>query len=295
MLAGDKEMKGKVFAWGGLALLLLWALAGDGYGQQTGISCGSTITRDFTLARDLKCDKDGIIIGRDGIVLDLGGHTITGPGKGGWVWPGRATSSVGVRLAGRSGVTVKNGRLTGFATGVLLEGGENNRVERVATTQNHYGVYLYRSKGNRVSGVEVFANVYGLHLQGSDGNQLVSSRMYRNGHSPGGYGITLYSSSDNLVRENTVEHNQTVGIWIINSRGNLIYRNNLIKNSPNAVDESGGNRWYEPKLKQGNYWSDYRGKASAGYPLGGPPYRLGGFGGAYDRYPFVKRNGWQPR
>lgn len=288
-------MKGRVFVGVFFALLFLWLLAGDGYGQPAGISCGSTITRDSTLDRDLKCDKDAITVGKDGIVLDLGGHTITGPGKGGWVWPGRATSSVGVRLTNRSRVTVRNGRLTDFATGVLVEGGQENRVEGVGTTQNHYGIYLYRSTSNRVSGVDVFANVYGVHLHGSDKNQLVSSRMHRNGHSPGGYGLTLYSSSDNLVRDNTVEDNQTVGIWIIDSRANVIYQNNLIKNNPNAVDESGGNNWYEPRLKQGNYWSDYRGNPLAGSPLGAVPYRLGGFGGAYDRYPFVKKNGWQTR
>src|SRR5689334_23912362 len=40
-------------------------------------TCGSVITKDVTLRADLQCDKDGLIVGADGITINLNGHTIT--------------------------------------------------------------------------------------------------------------------------------------------------------------------------------------------------------------------------
>lgn len=75
------------------------------------VSCGEVLTSSTTLSSDLTCPSDGLVIGRDGITLDLGGHTI------------RATTpqaGIGVDLADHSGVTVRNGTLDGFFTHVQL-------------------------------------------------------------------------------------------------------------------------------------------------------------------------------
>src|SRR2546423_11409696 len=45
-------------------------------------SCGSTLTTNTTLTADLVCAGDGLIIGADGITLNLGGHTITRTPRG---------------------------------------------------------------------------------------------------------------------------------------------------------------------------------------------------------------------
>src|SRR5215211_9424438 len=43
--------------------------------------CGDTITTDTSLHKDLvDCPNNGIIIGADGVTLDLNGHTIDGDG-----------------------------------------------------------------------------------------------------------------------------------------------------------------------------------------------------------------------
>ena len=44
--------------------------------------CGDTITADTTLHHDLvNCSKNAIVIGADGITLDLNGHLIDGGGN----------------------------------------------------------------------------------------------------------------------------------------------------------------------------------------------------------------------
>lgn len=244
------------------------------------LSCGETIRQDTTLKSDLNCPGHGILIEGEGIVLDLGGYTIKGPGRGGWVWPERAVSSVGVRVTGKKNVTIRNGRITNFATAVLLEDAQGVVVQRIHTVSNHYGIYLFRGSRSALTGVNVSNNIYGLHLQDTRENHITGSLIYRSHHgSPGGYGINLYGSNRNTIRENRIELNQSQGIWLIDSRDNTIYRNNFIRNSTNAVDETGANLWYHPERREGNYWSDYKGPG---------PYTIGGFAGAKDLYPTSK-------
>lgn len=247
--------------------------------QALALSCGETIKRSATLKSDLNCSGHGIVIDGDGVVLDLAGHTILGPGRGGWVWPERALSSVGIRVTGKKNVTIINGRVTTFATGVLLEDSQGATVHGVTAFANHYGIYLYRGTRAVLYGISVSENVYGLHLHDSQENQIARSLIFRSHHgSPGGYGINLYSSNRNTISENRIEANQSQGVWLIDSRANTIYRNNFIRNSTNAVDETGANHWYHPEQRQGNYWSDHKGPG---------PYAIGGFAGAKDLYPAI--------
>jgi hypothetical protein len=56
--------------------------AAAGQSPPPGLECGDTITADTTLERDLTgCPSNGIVIGADGVTLDLNGHTISGDGK----------------------------------------------------------------------------------------------------------------------------------------------------------------------------------------------------------------------
>jgi hypothetical protein len=71
-------------------------------------TCGQTVTTDAQLSTDLTCPSGaGIVVGADGITVDLAGHTISG-----------STSSNGVDISGFDDVTVGGGTLVGFVTGV---------------------------------------------------------------------------------------------------------------------------------------------------------------------------------
>lgn len=254
--------------------LLLWSQ------EAFGLNCGETIRQNMTLTADLNCSGHGIVIVGEGIVLDLGGHTIKGPGKGGWVWPEPALSSIGIRVRNRKNLTIRNGRITDFATGILLENSQGVAVEGITSVSNHFGIYLFHGSRNRINAAHISNNVYGLHLQDSRENHITGSLIFGSHHgSPGGYGINLYGANKNTVTENRIELNQSQGIWLIDSRDNTIYRNNFIHNYINAVDDTGDNFWYLPKGRAGNYWSDYKGAG---------PYIIDGMGGAKDLYPASK-------
>ena len=107
------------------------------------LACGTTITTSTTLAADMTCPGDAVVIGAPGVVLDLAGHTLTGGGTG------FSADGAGVRvLAGPA--TVRNGRIQSFRYGVHLgPGSDGSLVERLSLDRDGDGIHI-RSASNRV-------------------------------------------------------------------------------------------------------------------------------------------------
>ncbi|MCM0639050.1 right-handed parallel beta-helix repeat-containing protein [Cellulomonas wangsupingiae] len=75
------------------------------------VRCGATLTSSTTLTRDLVCRNGDVGLRLvDGVVLDLGGHALVGPGRG-----------LGKAVTGGSTPTVRNGTIRGWDAGVLSE------------------------------------------------------------------------------------------------------------------------------------------------------------------------------
>ncbi len=148
------------------------------------VACGQTITQSTTLDSDVgPCAGTGIRIAANNITLDLGGRTVFGrqaPGEG-----------VGILVDGRTGVTVRNGRVILFDAGVVIQGGSGNTITDVVAQDNF---------GTRASD---FGD--GIALFNSSNNLVTRNRVQRNGVFSG---ISLVGNSDNnLVDNNTVQGN----------------------------------------------------------------------------------------
>src|SRR2546427_12846687 len=78
--------------------------------------CAMRVSESFMLANDMTCQGDGMVIDVDNVTVDLGGHTLTGPGMGPQTWPLPQLDSVGVRGGGPTGGTIRNGKTIGFST-----------------------------------------------------------------------------------------------------------------------------------------------------------------------------------
>jgi hypothetical protein len=77
--------------------------------------CGEVITSSLALNTNLTCSGSGLTVGASGVTLDLGGHTISGPGS--------ATGTTGVSVAnGDAPATVKDGTVSGFGDGISASG-----------------------------------------------------------------------------------------------------------------------------------------------------------------------------
>ncbi len=242
----------------------------------------------------MTCTTDAFVINADNVTLDLGGHTITGPGMGPQTWPLPQLDTVGVRTGGHTNVTIRNGTISQFSTGIYFIDMERSRIEDVTSERNRFGFYIHASSQNAIRRSTVVGNVYGLHLQDSNDNIIEGNDLIRQTYnSPGGFGIYLYRSTGNRIVENTIENNVNWGIWFSDAKNNTIFHNNVSGNSPQVSDNNpDSNHWYDADKKEGNWWADYKGTDADRDHIGDTPYGILGPGGAVDAYPFVERDGW---
>ncbi|HEV8535128.1 MAG TPA: NosD domain-containing protein [Candidatus Limnocylindria bacterium] len=250
-------------------------------------------SESFTLANDMTCTGDGIVVVANNVTVDLGGHTLTGPGMGPQTWPAPQLDSVGIRVGGHTGVTIRNGKTIGFSTGVYFIDMVDSTIEDVTTQRNRYGFYIHASRQITVRRSDVQLNIYGLHLQNSHDSTLQGNVLARQTYnSPGGYGLYMSLSTGNRIFENTIDSNINWGIWFSEAKDNVIFHNNIVGNSPPAADNTESNVWYDKATKEGNWWADYKGKDADNDLIGDTPYAILGAGGNVDPYPFVEKDGW---
>src|SRR5438445_542490 len=142
-------------------------------------TCAMRVSESFTLANDLTCGGDGMVVVSDNVTVDLGGHTLTGPGMGPQTWPLPQLDSVGVRVGGHTGVTIRNGKTTAFSTGIYFIDMVSSSIESVTTQRNRFGFYIHASQKITVKDSDVEFNIYGLHLQRSEEHTSeLQSRQY---------------------------------------------------------------------------------------------------------------------
>lgn len=136
------------------------------------MACGTVITHTTVLRANVgPClTGNGLVIAANHVVLDLNGHTVTGSHAS--ATP-TETEQVGVLLDNVHGSRVINGTVRYFDAGVAVNGGSDNRVERVRAAHN--------------------VNV----------NNLTNTATTCNY----GDGITVTNSNDNRIVRNVAVHN----------------------------------------------------------------------------------------
>jgi parallel beta-helix repeat protein len=208
-----------------------------------GVECGDTITTDTTLDRDLTgCPSSGILIGADGITLDLNGHTISGDGESVRRCPRRQICDVGVANDGHSGVKVRNGSLRGFATGVVLAGARDNLLEQLSSSRNQFFGFVIAGSARTVirdsSGNDNPApDGDGLGVFGSHDLRIVHNSFRRNGQ----LGMHIEDSTKNLIKGNVVSRNSDFGIFL-EADGNQVRGNRSIRDGGTGIVVGPGSR-----------------------------------------------------
>src|SRR3989441_8924994 len=276
------------------------------------ISCGTTIASDTFLTHDLlDCSGDGIVVGADGITLDCQGHKLSGT----------RTLSAGVLISNRTSVTVRNCEVENFYHGVQLYSTTMSRIlENSAIGDEEAGFFLWNSNNNTISSNKSSFSGDGFRLLDSSNNTLLLNAAINNVNAgfqldgdgaagnntldsnlaeENGNGVLMVVSLNDTVRSNTVEDSTTVGIFMEESTGYLIYNNAFI-NCRNAEDSGSLGSWNITKTEgtnivgggilSGNYWSDYNGTDIDGDGLGDSPYLIQlryGYPSSIDYLPLV--------
>jgi parallel beta-helix repeat protein len=221
-----------------LALLTFTRAEAAGPGQP---QCGDTITTDTTLHADLvNCPNNGIVIGADGIKLDLNGHTIDGDGK-----PTAGCDvetefcDVGVANDGHDGVTVMHGSIREFGGGINFFGPlQHSRLLRVSTAGSaDVGIQLFQASNSviRSSSANTSPNRhqlgFGLALYSSHHLRIIGNSFRNNT----GDGLHVVDSNSNLFERNVVAHNGGNGFVLEGGKSNKIRRNRWVQNGAAGI------------------------------------------------------------
>ena len=107
-------------------------------------SCGQVITQNVILTSNLNCaESDGLIVGASDIVVDLNGHTISGPDVDSDT---KTSSKVGIMIPNMNNVVVQDGTIEGFQAGILMTGSQNVEVKGIVAKNNQIGLFRYWCK-----------------------------------------------------------------------------------------------------------------------------------------------------
>jgi large repetitive protein len=212
------------------------ALAKDG---QTTVHCGQTLTQSVRLANDLtNCQGDGLVIGADGITVDLNGHRIDGTvTQTSCDFPADPRAGIN-NLAGHDGVTITGGTIHQFDSGVdaggFTTGMSGSRVHDLALRDNRFGGVGFGSGADPSATADnaIDHNVVtgsacgsGVNLNTGQGNRFAYNRI-RDTHD--GIFVGFGGSTDgNIIEDNSVSNIAGIGIWVVKSGAARVERNDL--------------------------------------------------------------------
>jgi parallel beta-helix repeat protein len=190
------------------------------------MTCGQVLTQSTVVPHDLRdCPGDGLVVGADGITIDLAGYVVDGVGSGS-----------GIRNDGYDSVTITNGTLEDFDHGVHLGPGTAlNQVTQLIVQRNQEsGIQLTDAddgaNGNQVRDNRVASNGSGIALvQGTEHAVVEANHVSGSGK----VGIRLELASVNRVAANSVDASEDAGMAVVAS-------SNSNRIEGNSVSRSGG-------------------------------------------------------
>lgn len=217
-------------------VILLFALGsylalGAAQASASHVSCGDTITSDTTLDADLvDCPSNGILIGAEGVTLDLNGHMIDGDGEL-EDCPEGEPCDLGILNEGHAGVTVRGGSVREFAVGAITAGAPDSRLLHLSVTGSTFpGVLVFDSPRARLEHNTVAANGLvtdgeGLGVFGSPDSRIAHNRISDNGD----IGVFGLDANDIVFERNLLSGHSEAGFLVEGGR-NVFDRNHLSRN-----------------------------------------------------------------
>jgi len=191
---------------------------------------------------------ESIVIERDNIVVDGAGYTLQGTGDGNIFYDG-------IRLWGRSNVTIRNIEVTNFYYGIFLIYSRNNTLSGNTASNNKRGLDLFSSPNNTLDGNTVSDNEWdGIFLDISSDNVLTGNIASSNYN-----GINLWDSDDNIFAGNVASSNLYGGICIRtpNTPGNNVLAGNTASNNNHGIHLWGSSNTITGNNITNNYYGMY--------------------------------------
>ena len=164
-------------------------------------SCGQVITRDVILLKDIECPGVGMIVGKDGITINLNNHRLS-------LANNTDTSripkveEIGILVPGQKNITITGpGVITGFDKAIEFAG-----------------------------------NTIGIASQSSKGGLIVSNQVSQNTNE----GIVIMDSNYFIIGTNSLIGNGNIGIFLdVSSFNNTLSSNNILNHAVDVSNADG--------------------------------------------------------
>jgi parallel beta-helix repeat protein len=208
-------------------------------GGETAVSCGQTLKASVRLADDLAdCPGSGLIIGANGITVDLNGHTIDGTNN-------RKPGIAGVVNDKHANVTIENGAITDFYfAGVSVSGSRGVVLRKLTVSKvgagckqgdQCAGIFLMQATGTTISDSSLSNNVQSFQVNGIDvyaspGTLVQRSRIDRNA----GHGVAVFQSPRSRFVGNGLEGNRLIGLQVNSSSDSTLVTGNRARGNRTA-------------------------------------------------------------
>jgi parallel beta-helix repeat protein len=195
-------------------------------------SCGQVITRDVILLKDIECPGVGMIVGKDGITINLNNHRLS-------LANNTDTSripkveEIGILVPGQKNITITGpGAITGFDKAIEFAGSERGYVWDLKLTGNNIGLSLKASDEITIYRSFIEGNTIGIASQSSKGGLIISNQVSQNTNE----GIVIMDSNYFIIGTNSLIGNGNIGIFLdVSSFNNTLSANNILNH---AVDVS---------------------------------------------------------
>ena len=195
-------------------------------------SCGQLITRDVILLKDIECPGVGMIVGADGIAINLNNHKLS-------LVNSTDTSripeveEIGILVPDQKNITIRGpGVISGFDKAIEFAGSEGGYVLDLKLTDNNIGLSLKASDEITIYRSFIEQNIIGIASQSSKDSLILSNQLSQNTNE----GIVLMDSNYFIIGANSLIGNGNIGIFLdVSSFNNTISSNNILNH---AVDVS---------------------------------------------------------
>src|SRR5215213_8317204 len=198
-------------------------------------SCGQLITRDVVLLKDIECPGIGMIVGADGITINLNNHKLS-------LVNNTDTSripeveEIGILVPDQKNITIRGpGIISGFDKAIEFAGSGRGYALDLKLTDNNIGLSLKASDGITIYRSFIEQNTIGIVSQSSKDALIVSNQLSQNTKE----GIVLMDSNYFIIGANSLIVNGNIGIFLDVSRFNNTISSNNVLNY--CVDVSNAN------------------------------------------------------
>jgi parallel beta-helix repeat protein len=194
------------------------------------VSCGQVITRDTKLANDLSdCHGIGLVVGADGVTLDLNGHTVDGDG---------VADFEGIQVKNHDRAIVKNGRITDFVEGVGVLFSTGTRIRDLSIARERHVAVFVGDSDDVIAERNAAADVAFAGLFATRSHDV---RFQRNSVTTSGAGIAVRVSDHVAIAANTLSQNADgPGVFLFDGTSDSrVEHNTLVDNGDGIVLDGG--------------------------------------------------------